>query len=73
MATGKIDRYVYHARDSTDPWGGGSVNLGRCRYRLFVWHPRQCSRKPTTEIQGYGFCTQHAKIIEERIRESDAE
>jgi len=65
----EVDRYIYRQRDTSNPYGGGSVDLDRCRYRLFEWHARQCIRKPTREIQGYGFCTQHAKIIERRLGE----
>lgn len=28
---------------------------------------RQCMRKPTEIIDGYGFCKQHAKIIRENL------
>ena len=50
-----------------DEWqrhNGFAVDLERCRFGVwsdFVHH--QCSRKPTTEIDGFKFCTQHAKMI----------
>jgi hypothetical protein len=31
------------------------------------WHSRQCQRPIRDVIDGYGFCTQHAKIIRQMM------
>jgi len=45
---------------------GYKVDMDRCRYQ--VNHDRygfaQCCRKPKRLIEGYGFCEQHAKMVE---------
>ena len=61
-----IENYIYKPRD--EDWISTPVDESRCRYRLFEWHAHQCSRKPTRWILGYGFCTQHARIIERRLK-----
>ncbi len=62
--TDKMSWFVYKPID----WQkriGYKVNENRCRNK--VWPDRgtahQCGRKPKKVIEGYGFCTQHAKII----------
>ena len=39
----------------------------KCRYSIFqdFWHS-QCNRYPKLDIQGYGFCKQHARLIANR-------
>lgn len=57
--------WVYR-QDLNDPWSD-EVDGGRCQYRLFEWHAYQCSRKPKEIIDGYGFCTQHARMLKARL------
>jgi len=57
--------YIYR-HDPNDLFSN-HVDMERCRYKLFEWHAHQCSRKPTRTIQGHGFCTQHAKMVEKRL------
>jgi len=39
------------------------VDMSSCRWRCFAkWYPYQCSRKSVEELDGYGFCKQHAKM-----------
>jgi len=64
-----IELYIYVPEPEESWLRGNSIDVEQCRYRLFEWHAHQCSRKPTRTIQGYGFCTQHAKIIERRLGE----
>jgi len=73
MVIGKIDFWVYNPseRDLGHRFAR-RVDKSLCRYQVYDqggWHSYQCSRKPTRTIQGYGFCTQHAKIIERRLGE----
>ena len=44
-----------------------SIYKDKCRFSVWPtdgWRGYQCTRKPKTEIEGYGFCTQHAQKIE---------
>ena len=55
-------------------WNGFTVREERCRYHVqdgFMSH--QCERKPKVMIQGYGFCTQHAKKLLKRGFTEDRE
>ena len=62
-----ITQFVYEPLDYQRAIGWGR-SLGRCAYEVYErgW-PRQCERKPTKEIEGYGFCTQHAKMVADRL------
>lgn len=59
----KIEDYVYTTMWPTPVMDGG--------YTTSCWHktwggsmgPYKCSRGATHIIQGYGFCTQHAKML----------
>lgn len=64
-------RWTYQ-QDLNDPWAD-SVDGGRCQYGLFRWHAYQCSRKPKEIIGGYGFCTQHAKIIRSLLNHANTD
>jgi hypothetical protein len=52
---------------------GYTVDMERCRASAWDYYAGhyQCSRKPKIVIHGYGFCTQHAKIANERLRRFD--
>ena len=43
------------------------TNEDNCRFKIPV-RGHQCTRKPVETIDDYGFCTQHAKIIRERLK-----
>ena len=66
---GEVSRWVYQC--DPDDSLSGQVNPYRCRYRLFEWRASQCSRRATTDIRGYGFCTKHAKIVRARMAQAE--
>ena len=48
---------------------GYSVDRTRCRasvHDTFGVGFYQCVRSPAKKVRGFGFCTQHAKMVEER-------
>jgi hypothetical protein len=57
---------------SPDDWqkhNGFKVDMERCRAPVYPsgeFTSYQCSRKVKVELEGYGWCTQHAKMIMDR-------
>ena len=67
----RIEWYVYKPQDWQASLGYRRVP-DRCAARVSNDYGvgfHQCARKPTTTLHGYGFCTQHAKIIRKRLGE----
>lgn len=65
-----ISWYVYKPSEWQKA-NGFSVDEERCRFRVhadFGVGFRQCVRKAKHTVEGYGFCTQHAKIVEEGLK-----
>ena len=61
-----INWYVWKLSKS-DEYLGLTLYPNDCRYSVpndFGVGFHQCQRLPKVTIDGYGFCTQHAKIIE---------
>ena len=64
-----IKRYVWKP-DESDKYLGVILYQGDCRYRVsndFGFGSHQCLRLWRVMIEGYGFCTQHAKIIQRHM------
>lgn len=65
----RIEWYIYEPLDQAKAMGARlsrkrcSMNVPEGRYGL----PGQCLRKPKIMIEGYGFCTQHAKIVQKHL------
>lgn len=65
----KVEDYIHKGSN----WSRGQYkpDLSRCRFsvaehgRVTDWH--QCSRKTARDVQGYGFCNQHADEVEGRL------
>jgi hypothetical protein len=52
---------------------GWKLSPDSCAYKIYERdgvYPHQCSRKPKETIEGYGFCTQHAKLVRKRLKTS---
>ena len=59
-----IDNFRIWKPDDWQKYNGFEVDLERCRYSVFdIWSSYQCSFKRKVDIDGYGFCRRHAKII----------
>jgi len=62
--TMNITFHVYKPNDRFD----NMIDLECCRFSVpndYGVGFHQCTRKPTQEIEGYKFCTQHSKILKE--------
>ena len=49
---------------------GAKRSPDRCAYKIYERDgviPHQCSRLPKETVEGYGFCTQHAKMVREYL------
>ena len=66
-----IEQWVYNPMWSTVDYHAGSE---RCCHKIFIGGclgPYQCLRKSTRIVQGYGFCTQHAKMVERNLSDAN--
>jgi hypothetical protein len=63
-----------YVQELDDPIAPG-VSSVYCRYRTSSdsWHWRQCTRKPVEEIDGYGLCKQHYKMVRAQARADNAD
>lgn len=65
------DWHVYKPLDHHEAMGS-TLQTDYCAHNVYYRDgvvPHQCSRKPKETIQGYGFCTQHAKMVREWLEQ----
>jgi len=65
MDTKNVKWYVHKPLDWEYPIGEERCCYGV--YDTFLLRHRQCLFKSKVEVDGYGFCTRHAKIVNEGL------